>query len=114
MTSNLGSQRIQELAGQVALLGIEAVLVPVPPEGEPLVVRPGQAFVGVVFPVLNHWRRRFFERLDEVRALGYSETFIRMWEYYLCYCEGGFIERNIGDVHMLLTKPDCRRAPLGF
>ncbi len=63
---------------------------------------------------LRLWRERFFERIDEVRALGYPEPFVRLWEYYLCYCEGGFIERNIGDVHMLLTKPDCRRAPLGF
>ena len=35
-------------------------------------------------------------------------TFIRMWEFYLCYCEGGFLERQIGDVQMLLTKPRCR------
>ena len=54
---------------------------------------------------LNHWRRRFFERLDEVRELGYSETFIRMWEYYLCYCEGGFEERAISDVHLLAERP---------
>ena len=47
-------------------------------------------------------------RLAEVRALGYPESFIRMWEFYLCYCEGGFRERQIGDVHMLLTKPRCR------
>jgi cyclopropane-fatty-acyl-phospholipid synthase len=31
-----------------------------------------------------------------------------MWDYYLCYCEGGFLERQIGDVQMLLTKPRCR------
>jgi len=37
--------------------------------------------------------------------MGYSDTFIRMWEYYLCYCEGGFAERYIGDVQMLFTKP---------
>jgi len=47
-----------------------------------------------------------------VRALGFPDEFIRMWEFYLCYCEGGFIERAIGDVHMLLAKPDNRRAPL--
>ena len=34
--------------------------------------------------------------IDEVKSLGFSETFIRMWEYYLCYCEGGFAERYIG------------------
>jgi len=61
---------------------------------------------------LRRWRKRFFERIDEVRALGYPDAFIRMWEYYLCYCEGGFLERSIGDVQMLLTKPGCRRGAL--
>jgi len=59
---------------------------------------------------LRHWRQRFLARLDEVRALGYPERFIRMWEFYLCYCEGGFIERSIGDVQLLLTAPRCQRA----
>ncbi len=59
---------------------------------------------------LRHWRQRFLSRLDEVRALGYPERFIRMWEFYLCYCEGGFIERSIGDVQLLLTAPRCQRA----
>jgi cyclopropane-fatty-acyl-phospholipid synthase len=54
---------------------------------------------------LNHWRKNFFARLDEVRGLGYSEAFIRMWEYYLCYCEGGFLERSISDVHLVAAKP---------
>ena len=58
---------------------------------------------------LRHWRERFLARLDEVRALGYPERFVRMWLYYLCYCEGGFIERSIGDVQMLLLKPWSRR-----
>jgi cyclopropane-fatty-acyl-phospholipid synthase len=61
---------------------------------------------------LRDWRERFFDRIDEVRSLGYSEAFIRLWEFYLCYCEGGFRERAIGDVHMLMTKPQCRRAPV--
>ena len=61
---------------------------------------------------LRRWRERFFARIDEVRTLGYPDAFIRMWEYYLCYCEGGFLERSIGDVQMLLTKPGCRRAAL--
>ena len=58
---------------------------------------------------LREWRRRFFANIEKVRALGYSDTFIRMWEYYLCYCEGGFTERYIGDVQMLLVKPMCRK-----
>jgi len=61
---------------------------------------------------LRCWRERLFANIHQVRALGYSDAFIRMWEYYLCYCEGGFHERALGDVQMLLTKPLCRRAPL--
>lgn len=58
---------------------------------------------------LRAWRERFLARLAEVRALGYPSRFIRLWQFYLCYCEGGFLERSIGDVQMLLTKPDARR-----
>ena len=59
---------------------------------------------------LNHWRRRFLARLEDVRRLGYDERFARMWEFYLCYCEGGFIERSIGTVQMLMARPQNRRA----
>jgi cyclopropane-fatty-acyl-phospholipid synthase len=58
---------------------------------------------------LKAWRERFLAAHDQVRALGYDERFVRMWEFYLAYCEGGFRERSIGDVHMLLTRPGCRR-----
>jgi cyclopropane-fatty-acyl-phospholipid synthase len=58
---------------------------------------------------LREWRRRFFANIEKIRALGFSDTFIRMWEYYLCYCEGGFSERYIGDVQMVLAKPLCRQ-----
>jgi cyclopropane-fatty-acyl-phospholipid synthase len=61
---------------------------------------------------LRQWRLNFLRNIEQVRALNFPETFIRMWEYYLCYCEGGFSERYIGDVQMLLTKPLCRRASL--
>ena len=54
---------------------------------------------------LQHWRRNFLARRDEVRALGFGEPFLRLWDYYLAYCEGGFAERSIGDVQVLLTKP---------
>ncbi len=59
---------------------------------------------------LRHWRQRFFARLDEARALGFPESFIRLWEFYLCYCEGGFAERRIGDVQMVLAKPGYRES----
>jgi cyclopropane-fatty-acyl-phospholipid synthase len=61
---------------------------------------------------LRLWRERFFANLGEIRRLGYPERFVRLWDYYLCYCEGGFAERQLGDVQLLLTKPGCRRAPL--
>jgi cyclopropane-fatty-acyl-phospholipid synthase len=61
---------------------------------------------------LREWRNNFYEKLPQVRALGYSDEFLRMWEYYYCYCEGAFRERAIGNVQMLLVKPDCRRSPL--
>ncbi|MBK7117437.1 MAG: class I SAM-dependent methyltransferase [Proteobacteria bacterium] len=63
-------------------------------------------------PTLKAWRERFFANIDKVRALGYPESFNRLWEFYLCYCEGGFAERQLGNVQMLLTKPDCRRAAI--
>ena len=63
---------------------------------------------------LRLWRENFFRNIEAVRALGYPESFIRMWEFYLCYCEGGFAERALGDVHMLLAKPGNRRAPIAL
>ena len=55
---------------------------------------------------LQHWRQRFHHKLDEVRALGYSEAFIRMWNYYLCYCEAAFAERQIQTVQLMFAKAD--------
>ena len=49
-----------------------------------------------------------FEKISDIRSLGYSEEFIRMWEFYFCYCEGGFVERAIGDVQLLLVKPESK------
>lgn len=61
---------------------------------------------------LAHWRQRFSTNLDRIEKLGFSEEFLRTWEFYFCYCEGGFRERVIGDVQILLTKPECRRAAI--
>lgn len=58
---------------------------------------------------MKNWRERFMSRLDEVRNLGYSEEFIRMWEFYMAYCEGGFMEKSVSSVQMLLAKPGNRR-----
>jgi cyclopropane-fatty-acyl-phospholipid synthase len=54
---------------------------------------------------LKHWREKFFLNIERIRALGYSDTFVRMWDYYLCYCEGGFRERVIGTSQVLMAKP---------
>lgn len=54
---------------------------------------------------LHAWRQRFMARLDAVRAQGFDERFIRLWEFYLAYCEGGFRERAIGVSHLLLARP---------
>lgn len=59
---------------------------------------------------LRRWRQQFHENLDEVVKLGYDDVFIRMWNYYLCYCEAGFEERHIGCVQAAFHKPGYRRT----
>jgi cyclopropane-fatty-acyl-phospholipid synthase len=61
---------------------------------------------------LKHWREAFTSNLDRIWSMGYREEFLRMWQYYYCYCEGAFRERAIGTVQALLVKPGSRRAPL--
>ena len=62
---------------------------------------------------LAAWRNRFHNRLDQVRALGFDERFVRMWDYYLAYCEAAFLERHIGDFQLLLTKNHSPRKLFG-
>jgi cyclopropane-fatty-acyl-phospholipid synthase len=59
---------------------------------------------------LRHWRQRFVDRIEVLRQMGFSETFIRMWIFYFCYCEAGFAERYIGDVQLLLANSRYREA----
>lgn len=59
---------------------------------------------------LREWRRRFESRREEVLALGYDDRFVRLWRFYLCYCEGGFLERSISDVQMVFARPGYRDA----
>jgi cyclopropane-fatty-acyl-phospholipid synthase len=62
---------------------------------------------------LERWRERFLAATDRVSELGYDERFRRLWELYLSYCEGGFRERRIQNVQLLLAKPGSTagRAP---
>lgn len=53
---------------------------------------------------LAAWRNRFLDRIADVKALGFEDRFIRMWDYYLAFCEGAFLERHISDLQLLLTK----------
>lgn len=61
---------------------------------------------------LRIWQQRFVAQLDQVRKLGFDEYFIRMWNYYLCYCQGAFEERVIGTTQMLFAKPGWRAQPI--
>ena len=57
------------------------------------------------------WRREFMDKLDQVRELGYDEPFIRLWHFYLCYCEAAFAERRVHNTHLVFAKPKCSIDP---
>jgi len=59
---------------------------------------------------IRHWRQRFDAHREQARALGLDERFLRLWEFYLCYCEGGFLEHAISDAQLLLAAPGNARA----
>ena len=59
---------------------------------------------------LSEWHEGFLDKLDTVREMGFDDRFIRMWRYYLSYCEGGFRERIIGTYQITMTKPGYRPA----
>lgn len=59
---------------------------------------------------LNDWRQRFNSRRSELKSLGYDDRFVRLWNYYLCYCEGGFSERRVSAVQFTATKPADKGA----
>ncbi|WP_192022312.1 SAM-dependent methyltransferase [Shewanella sp. WPAGA9] len=59
---------------------------------------------------LLHWHQRFDHAQQKVKQLGYGEDFIRMWKFYLSYCEGGFLERTTSAVHLVAVRPKYRTA----
>ena len=61
-------------------------------------------------PTLRAWRRNVQENIQQIRRLGFRNEFLRLWDFYLCYCEGGFLERSISTVHLLFAKPAWRQA----
>jgi cyclopropane-fatty-acyl-phospholipid synthase len=60
---------------------------------------------------LREWRQRCHRHRTEMFALGFDEHFMRMWDYYLCYCEAGFAERILGTHQFVLTRPGNRSLP---
>ena len=61
---------------------------------------------------LRRWGKTFRERLADVRKLGYSEELIRLWNYYLCYCEAAFEERHVGVLQIQFDNGQCCRDPI--
>lgn len=57
---------------------------------------------------LHEWRARFHAALPEVRALGFDERFVRMWDLYLASCEAAFLERHTGVTQLLLVRNGTR------
>lgn len=58
------------------------------------------------------WRDRFLERIEQVLALGYPQRFVRLWDYYLQYCEAGFAEHHTSTLQIVLDKPGCPLRPI--
>jgi cyclopropane-fatty-acyl-phospholipid synthase len=65
-------------------------------------------------PTLARWRENFLRAEERAEELGYDRRFRRLWELYLAYSEGGFRERRIGDVQLLLAKPAYRGSRLNM
>jgi cyclopropane-fatty-acyl-phospholipid synthase len=59
---------------------------------------------------LQRWRARFHANLGAITQLGYDDRLLRLWDYYLSYCEAGFAERRVGDVQILLARAASRRG----
>ncbi|MDN7128456.1 class I SAM-dependent methyltransferase [Pseudidiomarina sp. 1APR75-15] len=57
---------------------------------------------------LHDWRQRFNAAHPQLQDQGYDARFGRLWNFYLCYCEGGFLERSVSAVQLVASKPACR------
>ena len=63
---------------------------------------------------LSRWKENFMNVVPEVKEMGFSEAFIRMWEFYFVFCEAGFRERNIGDVQLIFSKSGARNIDIRY
>ena len=73
-----------------------------------MVVRNLEDFGADYAKTLKLWRKRFSASFSSIQQHGYDERFKRLWEFYLCYCEGGFIEKSISVVQLTSTRPNYR------
>ena len=63
---------------------------------------------------LNIWRENFISQKNEIKKLGFSDEFINLWEFYLVYCEAGFLERNIGDYQFIFSKSGLKKVEVKY
>jgi cyclopropane-fatty-acyl-phospholipid synthase len=63
---------------------------------------------------LKQWRENFLVALPKIKKLGFSDSFIKMWEFYFVFCEAGFLERNIGDIQIILAKSKTRDIRINY
>ena len=63
---------------------------------------------------LKLWRDKYKSELIKIKEMGYSDEFLRMWDYYFIYCEAGFRERFIGDVQLVMAKPENKNIQINY
>ena len=63
---------------------------------------------------LHRWKVNFMKVIPEIKKMGFSEAFIKMWEFYFVFCEAGFLERNIGDVQLVFSKSGARDIDIRY
>ena len=63
---------------------------------------------------LEIWREDFLKVLPQVKDLGFSDPFTRIWNFYLVYCEAGFLENLIGDYQIVFAKPDSQNIQITY
>ena len=63
---------------------------------------------------LKLWRKKYMSALPSIKGMGFSDEFLRIWEYYFIYCEAGFRERYIGDVQIVMAKPEKKDIQINY
>ena len=72
--------------------------------GTPLTIRQVTDIAPHYAKTLARWKRAFFDRLPDVRALGFDDRFVRMWDFYLSTCEAAFRTRSLGNLQLVIGR----------